>query len=465
MATSIINELKAKNMLAGSFFCNQDIPDQRDPRRVLPSLAYSITRLHEPYRQHIIRTLEDEVDISAISISDQLSALFLKPTEELGMQMAYNAQPYTFVIDALDECGDDSSRLELVECLAQIANLSAMSWLKIFITSRPSRDLARCFQSPRSSQLDLGTVNAEEDIILYTQFHLGMLANDRQVDRKWLQNPNIQQLASNASGSFIWISTAIDILRKDGSDLVMEKLLSQGDIGSSRLDLDALYTMILDEVCKGDAELSIVKRMLGIIRITSRHNPLSFDGLADFLQSDGDGWDRTSLRIIVDDLKTVLYEDIPRGGIIRVFHQSFLDFLDDRERCNLYWTSLEDTDRVMFKRCLLIMRRMLKFNICDLETSFVANKDIPGLEDRIRRRVPESLKYSCLHWGSHCTEGDLTTAYELVTDFFRGIQILYWLEVLSLIGALKNGIYALRKVMAVYEVHILLSPVRFCADK
>lgn len=167
------------------------------------------------------------------------------------------------------------------------------------------------------------------------------------------------------------------------------------------------------------------------------------------------------MRAILNDLKEVLYEDVANGGIIRVCHPSFLDFVNDRERCDLYWTSAEDMDRIMFKRCLTIMRRTLKFNICGLQTSFVANKDIPGLEDRIRLRIRESLKYSCLHWATHCTEGDLATAYELITDFFRGVQILYWLEVLSLVGGLKNGFDALQKVMNVYEVRFFFSSFHF----
>lgn len=465
LAASILKELKEKGTLAGSFFCKLDIPDQRDPRRILPSLAFSLSRLSEPYREAIIKTLDDDIDISTETISDQFSALFIKPAEELSKETASDVQPFIFVIDALDECDDDSSRLELADCLAQIATLQPMDWLKIFVTSRPSQDLARYFQSPRSDHVDLAMVNTENDIAFYTRFHLENLANARHIDRRWFQSTSITQLADNASGSFIWISTAIDILRKDGSDLAMEKLLSRRDIGSSQLDLDALYTTVLDKVSKGDRELSVVKKMLGIIRVTSKRSPLTFDGLVDFIQSDEHDWDRASLRKILDDFKAVLYEDVAKGGIIRASHPSFIDFLDDRERCDLYWTNAEDVDRIMLKQCLFLMRKMLKFNICELETSFVANKNIPGLEEKVRRNIPESLKYSCLHWGTYCAKGDRATAYELIMDFFSSAQVLYWLEVLSLVGNLKNGLAALQHVMIVYEVGCFPPLSTFCIDE
>ena len=43
-------------------------------------------------------------------------------------------------------------------------------------------------------------------------------------------------------------------------------------------------------------------------------------------------------------------------------------------------------------RCLTYMSRNLKFNICGLESSFVLNRDVPDLQERIKTNILISLK-------------------------------------------------------------------------
>lgn len=75
MASTICERLETKKLLAGSFFCKRDIPEQRDPNRVLPSLSYTLALRHGAYGACVMLALKDEPDITSRSIEQQLKVL------------------------------------------------------------------------------------------------------------------------------------------------------------------------------------------------------------------------------------------------------------------------------------------------------------------------------------------------------------------------------------------------------
>jgi hypothetical protein len=81
------------------------------------------------------------------------------------------------------------------------------------------------------------------------------------------------------------------------------------------------------------------------------------------------------------------------------------------------------------------MLEKLKFNICNLETSYLANEDVPNLASRIAKNIPASLFYACQFWGDHLERIALDReAYTKLESFFND-KFLFWLEVLSLTKA------------------------------
>jgi hypothetical protein len=82
------------------------------------------------------------------------------------------------------------------------------------------------------------------------------------------------------------------------------------------------------------------------------------------------------------------------------------------------------------------MKKCLKFNICDLETSYLPNKDVEDLSRRITRNIGHPLIYSCRFWAAHIrdTPTDLKENVDLIADVRDIFQsyFLYWLEVMSL---------------------------------
>src|SRR5258706_13840075 len=91
----------------------------------------------------------------------------------------------------------------------------------------------------------------------------------------------------------------------------------------------------------------------------------------------------------------------------------------------------------------------LRFNICKLEDSRLANEDVKDLPSRIKENISDALQYSSLHWSNHlCFTPDTgdRCVWEGLKKFFEGPCPLYWIEVLSIMGMLRIGVPNLRKL-------------------
>ncbi|CCA77365.1 related to WD40-repeat protein (notchless protein) [Serendipita indica DSM 11827] len=91
----------------------------------------------------------------------------------------------------------------------------------------------------------------------------------------------------------------------------------------------------------------------------------------------------------------------------------------------------------------------LKFNICQLESSFYLNRDILNLKTRISRLIPKALRYASSHWLFHVAETDDTWRSMVKRELQQIIQaphVLYWMEVLSFTGGVPRAIAGLRAI-------------------
>ena len=87
-------------------------------------------------------------------------------------------------------------------------------------------------------------------------------------------------------------------------------------------------------------------------------------------------------------------------------------------------------------RCFDLMKSQLRFNICDLETSFKFNRDVLDLRERVNKQIHPGLLYACRHWASHLRDVPYSSEILSELDNFIYKQLLYWIEVLSLTGCL-----------------------------
>ncbi|KAI5118072.1 hypothetical protein M0805_003661 [Coniferiporia weirii] len=443
IANSVARMFEEQQCLLGCFFCKKDEPECRVPMNVIPTLAMHFSKWHQTYRSMVASVIQggDGPKLTQ-SLQWQFGLLMKDPLTSLSVEREdLPPRPLVIVVDALDECGDSVDlRSELAGFLAKVADL--VPWLKVVITSRPLTEFQQVFRQPNSNYrvLNVNTGVAPEqvqaDILQYTKHCAENLG---------LTEGQITNLALKASGLFIWTSTAFKFIKAqlDVRGAVVS-LLKQTLEDNPEVELDKMYTTVLDGASIGHKNAQIIKAVIGVVVCTSKNRPLPASALLEFAIAIKSDIDLEIIEKAIDCLQAVLYKDTSKDGAIRVCHPSFLDFINTQTHSGSYWTDPGIIDYILAKRCLQIMSTQLKFNICDLKTSHLFNSCVPGLEVKIAEYLPQYLQYSCLYWMHHIItsepNGGLSTLQEFLNNLFCGPKALYWLECLSIIKRLKSGI-------------------------
>ena len=141
--TSLVHSICAnfhdQGQLAGSFFCRRDDANLSEPRNILPSLINKLAVIFPLFRGIVASRLCNDPNLTPGSMKESIFLDFIRSVPR------HPKQTFVFVIDALDECGDDQDRL----CILNVLNDAAAQapWLRIIITSRPEADIQRFFDS------------------------------------------------------------------------------------------------------------------------------------------------------------------------------------------------------------------------------------------------------------------------------------------------------------------------------
>ena len=87
------------------------------------------------------------------------------------------------------------------------------------------------------------------------------------------------------------------------------------------------------------------------------------------------------------------------------------------------------------------MNRELKRNICKLPDG-VINLEVVDLRERTNEHISQVLEYTCRSWYKHLI-GAIPAHITPVLRRFLEEKFLFWLEVLSVLGAAKEAVHAL----------------------
>ncbi|KAG9101393.1 hypothetical protein FS749_007481 [Ceratobasidium sp. UAMH 11750] len=442
IAASVCERLEEHGMLAASFFCKRDDPDLRDPRRVLNTIVYGLATRYKPYGQAVAKAIQDDAQLCSSHIQRRYTGFVQKPLQSLGKPGP--GRTFVVVVDALDECEGRDGRAPLLACLRSMGQI--VPWLKLIVTSRPHEDITTAFRRGDDQVIsrNLFEDEASQDIYAFVQKQMMDIATAKR-RTPWTEG-TIRQLAGCASGLFIWAATACRFIAKGfNPEVRLQQIL--GDTRSSTQShplaaLDKLYESAIRHSMSDDHEdnRQMVRRCLGVIVCTSKRTPLPVSGLEALLFEEVEAG---ALGSVVGALGSVLYEDGPVGGPVRLYHPSFEDYLVSRSEH--FHVDLDELEILVARCCLNTMLRELRFNICNLETSHVLNRDVPDLEDRIRNGIGSHLEYSCLYWSTHLGQGH-TELERMLNRFLFGRTLLYWIEALSLFGKLNVGLSSLLTV-------------------
>jgi hypothetical protein len=441
ISTTIAEYFREINRLAAFIFFDRNDPKSSRPSTVIHTLAYKLAHYNPAIQTAISESIERNSGVTEAPLRVQFAKLLLEPLTTL--LRLHEQGPVVIIFDALDECGDHVSRMELLALLAQeLAKFPP--FFRFVIASRREPDIEGAFShcdNIVAKELDITDHSNDEDISSYIRHHMAHLRkNDMfQLSSVWPGEEKIQALTRSSAGLFIWASTAVKFIAEGHHPNQQLGILLQPHPREVESALDVLYGTALRGAGKWDNDevAADFRAVLGVIIVARM--PLSDVIIDKILDLDG----HRSSRFILSRLRCLL--QWTPGQPVLISHASFADYLADARRCGTHQWFIDvfTHHRSLALACFRIMKAGLRFNICELETSHIFNDDVRDLRDRISRHIPASLSYACCYWAGHLQETvagpDLVASLD---DFFQ-FQFLYWLEVSSLTQGIDIALHAL----------------------
>jgi hypothetical protein len=452
IAKSIAERLFADGHLGGSFFCSQDFEDRRNIQLIFPTLATQLARNYPEFRSVLVPLIQSDPGIGYISLYHQMEKLIVQPLIKSNISTV-------IVVDALDECEDEDPASAILSVLGRW--VSEIPKAKFFLTGRPEPRISEGFRLPLLVEITdifvLHMVQQDQvhsDIQLFLKNSFSELAGRRHGLDNWPTEEQLDQLCMRAAGLFVYAAATVGFIShyKRSPRKQLELLLQSQKIGDYEGEtLDSLYTSILWEAFGYDKPEDDAKTCSVLGAVILATNPLSPSSIATLL-----GLDAEDVPLLLSSINSLLILQENPNLPVRPFHKSFPDFITNPTRCTnpRFHISPPDHHLELLIHCLGLMNQTLEKNMCNLPDA-VANLDVSDLKERCEKIDP-ALRYACVSWHIHLvgvhTTPTHTPAIASTLHQFLEKKFLFWLEVLSVLGATRNGVDALQATVGWLEV-------------
>ena len=434
IAHEIARRFDKMNRLTSSFiFIRRKEPSERTAHHLFTTLARDLADRYPSFKIALGRVVKNNTTLR-VRTRDYLplfEQLILGPLKDLQI-----AGPILVVIDALDESGDTTSGNGLHAFLAK--NLIRLpSNFRVVITSRPEHDIMTELVEAQSVKIKYMNdtelaADTYQDILAF--FHQRLSSDEFKF--------YVESLAVKSEGLFQWAAVASQLILHPPARFGYDKekcikhLLEPSANRRGQDLLDGLYIDVLEGYFDDQEARDLFRTVVGLL-ITSIE-PLSFRSLIPLRQhpsfdEDNDAAATGILSRLGSLLSNVNSSD--RSLPIIPLHTSFRDFLTDKAKSGEFYVDVHDAHGQLAYSCLNLLLDPvdgLKFNICELETSYLANDDVEDLSTRVDKHIPPALLYACRFWDDHLKHTDFKA------DLFRKLRtlfkekFLFWLETLSL---------------------------------
>ena len=435
IAHEIARLFEKTNRLTSSFIFLRREQSVRKAYHLFTTLARDLADRYLSFKIALGKVIKDNtaLRVGTRDYDTLFESLILEPLEDLHI-----VSPILVVIDALDESGDTTGGIGLHAFLAQ--NLIRLpSNFRVVITSRPEHAIVSALveaQSVKIKYIDDTELASEtnKDIIAFFQQRLPL--NEF--------GDYIEPLAVKAEGLFQWAAVASQLILDPPARFGYSKkkcikhLLESSTNRRGQDLLDELYKEVLEGYFKDQEARDLFRSVVG--QLITSFEPLTIRSLIPLQQyasydEDSDAAVTGILSRLGSLLSNVNSSD--KNLPIIPLHTSFRDFLTNRDKSGDYYVAVRDVHNQLAHSCLNLLLdplNGLKFNICNFETSYLANDDVEDLNTRVDQHIPPSLLYSCRFWDDHLKHTDFKAdLFGKVETFFEE-KFLFWLEALSLTG-------------------------------
>ena len=387
-----------------------------------------------------------------------MDKLIFQPLEKSGISTV-------IVIDALDECKDEEPASAILSVLGQF--VSKIPTVKIFVTGRPEPRIREGFRLPLLARVtdvfvlhEVESTRVNSDIRLFFKHKFSEIAGRRTGLDGWPTEEQLDLLCERTGGLFVYAVATVRFIdyRNNSPKKQLDRLLQSPESsvfeGKTRFTanttLDSLYTSILQEAVGDDYPEDDPKARSIFGAVVLATNPLSPSTIATLL-----GFDVDEVFPLLSSIHSLLTlrEDIDRP--VRPFHKSFPDFIVDPARCTnpRFHVRPPDQHAELLVGCLELMNRSLEQNMCELPDG-VLNSEVGDLKERTKQYIDQGLEYACKSWHKHLVGTTPARTLQITSVLHRFLErkFLFWLEVLSVLGAAREAVDALEAAVRLLDV-------------
>ncbi|ORY58727.1 NACHT domain-containing protein [Pseudomassariella vexata] len=424
-------KLNTEAKIISFFFCQATDSRINNATAVLRGLIYQLVEQQESLISHVRKKYDSagrqlfEDPNARVALSEILSNILQDPD----LQSTY------LIIDALDECETHLSQL-----LNLIRDTSSLSRVKWILSSRNRPDIDKEL-GPTGSRARLSLElkeNAEQvsrAVEIYISYCISKL-EAVQYDQS-LQDQVRHIMRRKANGTFLWVALVVEELRKVESWDVLAVL------DEMPLGLEELYRRMIQQIQQLERKQPDFCRSV-LSTVVTTYRPLHLGELAVL----SDLPQNVSIAKITDMCGSFLTR---RDDIVYIVHQSARDFLSTDK--SLFPSSMREKHSLIFSRSLQVMSSILRRNLFD-------SPDLGCRIEQIQTPIPDPLvtaRYSCIYWADHLRDiNEIHTESGAELSKFLREKYLYWLEALSLLKSLSEGVVSIIKLEAFVRVGLRL---------
>ncbi|KAH7001068.1 hypothetical protein EDB80DRAFT_810279 [Ilyonectria destructans] len=411
LARSLVAKLlDTKQLAAGYFFQRQDVVGS-GTSLFFPTIASQFMDTIPEYDVFLRKSLKDAKNpkVESKPLEDQFKILIQHPLSEMDGPKITRV----IIVDALDECNAPD---HLYRILRRDKN-----GIKIVL------------------EAGLAEIKAENDI---------------KTD-PWPSLEDFDQILTQAttpSPLFIYAKTLLRFVNQKGRPLKRLKLWLERH-HSNATQLEDLYATVFQDLDRDEEtgksgalvseEREVLLHVLGAIVLVAI--PLSAAVLADLLDIERDDVDNH-----VKSLHAVLNVPTTDRAPVEIIHKSFADFLlrDRQKDTNALWVDAPETHAMLARGCIKRMCKGLCKNICKLDHPGTLRHCIK--QATIDQFIPVELRYACLYWVHHVVQSKVHIDTFDISSILHE-HFLHWLEAMSLLGKLEDGIIAIQDLLGVIQ--------------
>ncbi|KAK7030170.1 WD40 repeat-like protein [Favolaschia claudopus] len=414
IATSVSEYFRVLGRLGAWIrFARNDV-GRSDPIVVLHTIVLGLANAHPYMEQAICKALSRDSHLVEAPIEKQFQELLLQPLDTVKEDII---GPFIVIIDALDECAQDSRRT-MINLIANFFPKLPMT-IRCLITSRPDADITRGFRNVNSVD-GKSLVTESEDISLYIENRLFKIQQEHNLESSWPKADKTKCLVSLSGTLFIWAVTALNLVEEAFQPSICLDTLLETSFNEDTLD--QLYTLALmsngywnDPKFKEFA--TFILATIALCRL-----PLT-DTAIDAILGLEDG---LTAQILTHFGAVIQWSP---GQSAQTLHASFGDFLlNSASKTNPWFFNIAEANKRLTLGCLTLLQKCLRFNIYNFPDSHLLNSEVPELAEC---HLPPGLIYTSRFWGTHLADTEFD---EQVAKFLEGVLIskfLFWLEILS----------------------------------